>query len=77
MTDAGALDRREVFLVLRQVGPLGGVFSRDALLLEAAGLRPHITKVSLEVVEVGLVCERLAVARETVSKSSFFNSSRV
>ena len=58
--DAGSLNG-EVPLVLGQVSPLRGFVRRHALLFQAADFTPHIAQVGLEVVDLGLVGERVAV----------------
>src|SRR2546430_1187879 len=59
--NARRLDTWEVLPVLRQIGSLRSLLRRNALLLEAADLAPHIAKVRLKVIDLGSVRESVAV----------------
>ena len=59
----------------RQVDPLGGLLGRHALLLQPRHFGPRVAQIRLEVVDLGVVGERLAVAGQHRVKSSFFSAS--
>src|ERR1043165_727970 len=59
---SGAGDRRKVLFVLRQIGPLRGFRGGQSLLLQAGDFGPDVTKVGLEIIDLGFIGKGFALA---------------